>query len=233
MSPPSSRATRRAIERPSPAPGLSVEWSRVNSPNTSSRFSAGMPGPSSVTWMASRPASAPSRRSSISVATSIWPPAGVYLIAFDRRFPSTCVTRAGSVARMVFDFRVEMHQRQPRRLGGRAMVLDRVVHDVVQHDAVEVHGELAGLGARELEQVLDQRHQRTRGAADAGEAVALLGGERAAHLVFQQLGMPVDRVDGVLEVVAHAAHEPRAGHHRLRERRAPLLGRERVEMGAA
>ena len=169
----------------------------------------------------------------MSVITSTRPPGGVYLIALDRRLPSTCVTRAGVGDEDRFRLVVGVHEREPRCLGRGAMLLDGLAHDVAQNDAVELHCELSRLGACKLEQILDERHERAGGAADARDAVLLLGGERAAQPFLEQLGMAVDRVNRILEVVAHAAHEARARGDGFGKGGTPFLGGARVGVGAA
>src|SRR5215210_239504 len=89
--PPWASTTDRAIVKPRPLPGIPLAPAspRKNFANTRSCRSSGIPSPSSRTLTRTSP-------SSRSATTCTVPPSGEYLIAFERRFPTTCARRFGS-----------------------------------------------------------------------------------------------------------------------------------------
>src|SRR5829696_4021274 len=91
MLPPWASTTDRAIVRPRPVPGIPLAGAspRKNFTNTRSCWSSGIPRPSSRTLTRTTPFSC-------SATTCTVPPSGEYLIALDRRLPTTCASRFGS-----------------------------------------------------------------------------------------------------------------------------------------
>ena len=94
MSPPSIRASRRAMSRPSPTPPRPwLRWPCSNGRNKRSRSSAAMPMPVSITSSTSS-ARSPSDTTRACNATC---PRGVYLMALPTRLMRICRRRSGSV----------------------------------------------------------------------------------------------------------------------------------------
>ena len=90
--------------------------------------------------------------------------------------------------------------------------------------------ELAGLEARQVEHVVDQRKQVVAGGADVLELGELRRVGRAAGLDLQQLGEAEHRVERRAQLVAHAREELRLGldlalgEHRLLAHQLGVLG---------
>ncbi len=134
---PSTKPFERARPRPRPV-SLSVSPSRWNGMNTSSRRSAGMPGPRSTTRSSVRRRGTRSRRAAPAR------PAGVWRTAFARRFTTTRCrsTASASTGRQVVG-QVELDRRPARRRARRAPGSTTSARSV----GASVHGERAGLHA--------------------------------------------------------------------------------------
>ena len=144
-----------------------------------------MPAPVSRTAIVATPS--PACRE---IAT--WPPSGVNLIAFDRRFQTTCWRRAGSPTTGPTSSSRNRLIRMERDAASRCNGLDRVLHDSLQAHDLGVEAQLAGDDPADVQQVGDELGLHPRVARDDVEAsiddVGILAG------IGHQLGPPEDGV---------------------------------------
>ncbi len=137
-----------------------------------------MPGPRSLTAMRTAPFSR-------FALTSTSAPAGEYLTALSIRFVSTCRSRSRSPRMLgkLLDVGVHSHLVLADRRGGHGVLDD--AHEIDVREAV---GERAGLDARRVEHVADERGEPVGLVRDQGEECLSLSGRERAPALLQRPG---------------------------------------------
>ena len=95
-------------------------------------------------------------------------------------------------------------QVDPLGLGQGREEADHLRHELPRGEVDALQGEMARLDLREIEDVVDDAHERAPGAADGLDVVPLLGRERR---VLQQRGHPDHAVHGRADLMAHVGDE--------------------------
>ena len=167
--------------------------------------STSRPGGSDRTRRARKPASMPAPSSSTRtlspaaprrIATRTCPPAGVNLIALERRFHITCCSRSPSAA-MRPGRRVEVGVDADRLgVGGGAHRVDRRLDDAHRVDLGDAQAQLAGDDARDVEQVLDQLGLQRGVAVDGLERARRVCASRGARRASRRV-QPTMALSGV------------------------------------
>ena len=171
------------MKRPSPVPGFAPPGTsaRPNFSKISRCWSCGIPGP----WSATRDPHGAVLR--LRRCTSTSSPDGEYLTALSIRFVSTWRSRSRSP-------RIERHAPCDRRAHAHLVLADarrrdRVLDEPREIDVGEAVGERAGLDARRVEHVADERGEPVRLVGDQREErLALAGGERAPAFLQRARG---------------------------------------------
>ena len=176
-----------------------------------------------------RPVSRTAMRTSpapVVVSMAISPPASVNFVALESRLSSTCCARSRSARTMASAGTGPTTKRTPFACICAPTRSVRSARSVRDGHRLRFHGQSARVGARELEDVGDDRQQQILVPADAAEVLDLLGGDGAAQAELEQLGEPSDRVEGGAQLVTH--HREELGLRRVRgEQRLVAVGERR------
>ncbi len=194
--PPSASDVRRAYGRPRPVPrtvGCRRFGTWTNSSNTASSWSAGIPRPVSRT---SNRTTSPS-----AAARSTTSPSSVNFTAFVSRLRSTRDSSRRSVT-SVSPGSAATRSDTPDRTSGRVVPRSSSSSPEVDERGLDVV--VAGLGAREVEQLVDEREQRRRALAQEPDLLRLVGVEVG---VREERGEADDRVHGRAQLVADVPQE--------------------------
>src|SRR5713226_4101826 len=167
--PPWSSTNFRERASPSPVPSCLTVLAPTcrNSSNTASWSSGAMPTPVSLTDTSTDPSTGTAR-------TSIRPPSGVNLIAFDNKFsndlPNLSLVRP-HLAQLLIDARVERNSPAPGPLADEGQ---RAVERLRKVKVCEFELHSPGLDLREVEDVVDQRQQMRARRVDVFQVLFLL-----------------------------------------------------------
>ena len=220
ISPPSSRAISRLIERPRPVPPnlrLVVPSACWNASKISCCLSFGMPMPVSLHLERDHAALARDRacgsRTAASASArwidSVTPPCSVNLNAFDSRFLSTCCSRWPSVydrrRHVRRDVDREARGSSARPPAGTCARRSRVTSVIDTSLGVDLH--LAGFDLRQIENVVDQVEQIRARRVDRLRELDLLLRQVLVLVLREQLGEDEQRVERRAQLVAHVRQE--------------------------
>ena len=227
ISPRLRSASSRTMLRPRPKP-LAVSRSPpacLKRSKIISSFSAGMPGPRSVTPMTiSR--GLPDRRAH-SRTPPLSPP---YLKALMPRLISTRPIFSGSQKSVGSPVSISTAKSTLLALARRSNIEFDAPDDVLDRAFAPGHADEAGLEAAEVEHVVDETVEIVDPRADHAQIVALLGVQLADQSLLHDGGEFLDHRQRRAELVRHVVDEVMGG---LVHRRQPLIGARQQLVGHA